>query len=170
MIQRGVECVGSKKKTFYTGSCHESVLMHPLVWVRSSTGVKAPGSSKHKPCYLLVLSRHDHQLFYFNFGVPLSSPSTLMLGRNTHISHGRAFLHCSPPHLVWQWFHGMPTRAASPSAPSGKTHPRPMRYNFLGFSGLGFFSEISTNWYVGAVLGVWKLSLNILSKSKRKIY
>jgi hypothetical protein len=35
----------------------EPVLMHPLVWVRSRSGAKAPGRSEQKPLFLLVIPR-----------------------------------------------------------------------------------------------------------------
>jgi hypothetical protein len=52
-----------EQKIFSTGSCHEpvlklwplkSVLMQPLVWIRSTTGGNARWSQKSKPIFLVV--------------------------------------------------------------------------------------------------------------------
>jgi hypothetical protein len=45
--------------------------MHPLVWVRSLTGAKAPGSTGQKPLFLLVKPRPLMGIYVF-YGILVS--------------------------------------------------------------------------------------------------
>jgi hypothetical protein len=66
---------------FVTSWPYESVLTHPLVWVRNTTGAKGPDNSKQKPFFLLVQPNHSQQ-------IPTSSSSNVLLP-----SHGTGALH-----------------------------------------------------------------------------